>query len=57
MVAGVVPLVLPGPGVLTILAGLSLLATEFVWARRLRSHLRRRVETAVAVVGRHRGRA
>jgi len=28
-------LITPGPGVLLILAGLSVLAVEFVWARRL----------------------
>jgi len=31
--AGVVMLVTPGPGLLAILAGLSLLATEFAWAK------------------------
>ncbi len=28
-------LVLPGPGVVTVLLGLALLGTEFVWARKL----------------------
>lgn len=32
--AGVVMLVLPGPGILVIFAGLAILATEFVWAER-----------------------
>jgi len=32
---GVALLVLPGPGWVTIFAGVGLLATEFVWARRL----------------------
>ena len=35
IVAGVPMLVLPGPGVLAILLGLSLLAGQFAWARRL----------------------
>jgi uncharacterized protein (TIGR02611 family) len=35
MLGGVVLLVLPGPGVLVIFAGLGLLATEFTWAARL----------------------
>ncbi|HVD15451.1 MAG TPA: PGPGW domain-containing protein [Actinomycetota bacterium] len=35
LVVGVVLLVLPGPGLLVILAGLALLATEYAWARRL----------------------
>ena len=34
VLTGVAMLVLPGPGVLAILAGLALLATEFAWARR-----------------------
>jgi tellurite resistance protein TerC len=32
---GVIMLVTPGPGWLTIVLGLGLLAAEFVWARRL----------------------
>jgi uncharacterized protein (TIGR02611 family) len=32
--AGVAMLVLPGPGILVILGGLAILATEFVWAER-----------------------
>ena len=35
LLCGVVMLVTPGPGVLLILSGLSVLAVEFVWARRL----------------------
>ncbi|MGH3240813.1 MAG: PGPGW domain-containing protein [Spirillospora sp.] len=35
IVAGVAMLVLPGPGVVTILAGLGLLGTEFPTARRI----------------------
>ncbi len=35
LLVGVLLLVLPGPGLLTILGGLALLGTEFVWARRL----------------------
>lgn len=34
VLTGVAMLVLPGPGILAILAGLALLATEFAWARR-----------------------
>jgi putative transmembrane protein PGPGW len=37
--AGIPMLVLPGPGVLAILAGLSLLAGQFGWARRLLARL------------------
>jgi uncharacterized protein (TIGR02611 family) len=32
---GMLLLVLPGPGIVTIAAGLAVLATEFAWARRL----------------------
>jgi uncharacterized protein (TIGR02611 family) len=45
VVAGVAMLVLPGPGILTILAGLALLALEFETARDLRDLLAGRVRT------------
>jgi tellurite resistance protein TerC len=45
LLVGVLLLVLPGPGLLVIFGGLTLLATEFVWARlwlrRLRVSTRR----------------
>jgi uncharacterized protein (TIGR02611 family) len=44
--AGVVMLVVPGPGIAAILAGLALLSTEFAWARRLLAHARRRFDAA-----------
>ncbi len=34
VLAGVAMLVLPGPGIVVILGGLAILATEFVWAER-----------------------
>jgi uncharacterized protein (TIGR02611 family) len=40
LVAGVVMLVTPGPGMLVIFLGLGLLAAEFVWARRLMDKIR-----------------
>ena len=40
LAAGVVLLVLPGPGLLVTMAGLALLATEYEWARRLLARLR-----------------
>jgi uncharacterized protein (TIGR02611 family) len=40
LAAGVVMLALPGPGWLTIAAGLAMLATEFEWARRLLDRLK-----------------
>ena len=35
VIAGIFMLVLPGPGIVTIILGLALLAREFRWARRL----------------------
>ena len=35
LLAGVAMLVLPGPGIIVIIAGLAILATEYVWAQRL----------------------
>lgn len=43
ILAGVVMLVLPGPGWLTIFAGLAILGTEFHWARRLLGWLRQKL--------------
>ncbi len=41
LLAGVVMLVTPGPGMLVIFLGLGLLAAEFVWARRLMERMKR----------------
>lgn len=38
--AGVAMLVLPGPAIVVIPAGLAILATEFAWARRLLDRVR-----------------
>lgn len=35
LLAGVAMLVLPGPGIVVIIGGLAILATEYVWAQRL----------------------
>ena len=40
MLVGVVMIVTPGPAVVVIPAGLAILATEFVWARRLLHRVR-----------------
>ncbi len=40
LLAGLIMLVTPGPGWLTIALGLAVLAAEFVWARRLLSRLK-----------------
>jgi tellurite resistance protein TerC len=44
-------LVLPGPGVLVSLAGLAILAVEFVWARRWLVRVRKELERAGRAVG------
>lgn len=46
LVAGAVMLVLPGPGLLAIVAGLTLFAVDYAWARRLLVAARRRLDTA-----------
>ena len=40
-VAGGISLIGPGPGVLIVLAGLGILATEFAWAGRVMMHTKR----------------
>jgi uncharacterized protein (TIGR02611 family) len=40
LLAGIVMLALPGPGWLTIAAGLGVLATEYTWAARWFNHLK-----------------
>ncbi|HVE93048.1 MAG TPA: PGPGW domain-containing protein [Actinomycetota bacterium] len=44
--AGVVLLVIPGPGMLVVGAGLAVLATEYTWARRALKEARRRARSA-----------
>jgi uncharacterized protein (TIGR02611 family) len=44
LLAGAVLLVLPGPGIPLVAAGLALLSLEFHWARRLRAWVVRRAE-------------
>jgi uncharacterized protein (TIGR02611 family) len=50
LAVGVVMLVTPGPGWLVILFGLSLLAAEFIWARRLMDRMKREGERVRDVV-------
>jgi uncharacterized protein (TIGR02611 family) len=42
---GLFLLVLPGPGILTIVGGLALLATEFVWAANILEWMKKRYRT------------
>jgi uncharacterized protein (TIGR02611 family) len=51
---GLVTIPLPGPGWLTVIAGLFLLATEFVWAERLLDFTRRHVRAWTDWLGRQR---
>ena len=46
ILAGAAMLVLPGPGLLAIIAGLALLATEYAWAERALAQARRRAKDA-----------
>jgi uncharacterized protein (TIGR02611 family) len=50
LLAGIALLVLPGPGWLLIFIGLTILATEYVWARRLLNAAKRKAEQAKAAV-------
>jgi len=43
LAAGIAMIALPGPGWLTIAAGLAILAGEFIWARRLLDRLKNQV--------------
>ena len=46
VLAGLAMLVLPGPGILVIIAGLAVLATEYVWAERMLNLAKRKAEQA-----------
>ncbi len=46
LVAGAALLVLPGPGIPLVIAGLAVLATEYVWAERALNLARRRAQQA-----------
>jgi uncharacterized protein (TIGR02611 family) len=49
---GLVTIPLPGPGWLTVIAGLFVLATEFMWAERLLEYTKRRVTAWTEWLGR-----
>lgn len=44
LAAGIAMIVLPGPAVVVIPVGLALLATEFIWARKLLDTVKERIE-------------
>ncbi|MFZ2949288.1 MAG: PGPGW domain-containing protein [Desulfuromonadaceae bacterium] len=44
LVAGIAMIVLPGPAIIVIPIGLAVLATEFIWARKLLVTVKERIE-------------
>ncbi|NTV50240.1 MAG: hypothetical protein HGB32_14475 [Geobacteraceae bacterium] len=44
LAAGVAMIVLPGPAIIVIPVGLAVLATEFIWARKLLITVKERIE-------------
>jgi putative transmembrane protein PGPGW len=52
LLAGAAMLVLPGPGVLVILMGFGLLATEYPWARKVLMYLRDRARQVLGLLRR-----
>lgn len=48
VVAGIVMLVLPGPGWLVIFLGVAIWSTEFPWANSVASLIRRRISSCVS---------
>jgi Putative transmembrane protein (PGPGW) len=46
LLAGLIMMVLPGPGILVIIAGLAVLATEYVWAQRALNFAKEKAEQA-----------
>lgn len=51
LVAGLLMLLLPGPGLLAVAAGLAMLATEYDWARRHVTRVRRRATQVSQIAG------
>jgi len=52
LLAGIAMLVLPGPGILVIIGGLAILATEYVWAQRMLTKAKEKANQAKnAVLG------
>lgn len=47
VIVGIVMIVAPGPATIVIPAGLAILATEFVWAKRWLDYLKRRAQEAM----------
>jgi uncharacterized protein (TIGR02611 family) len=56
VVAGLAMLVLPGPGILVVVAGFAVLGTEFVWAERALDYTKDRASSATQAVRKKVGR-
>jgi uncharacterized protein (TIGR02611 family) len=52
VVAGIILLVLPGPGLLVVLAGFAVLGTQYAWAQRVLEETKRRARSAAKKVRR-----
>lgn len=46
VLGGLVLMVLPGPGIVLLIAGLAVLATEYVWAQRMLNYARQKATQA-----------
>ena len=57
LLLGLVMMVLPGPGVLFIIAGLAVLATEYVWAQRMLNYAKQKAGQAKNAMLRKRSEA
>jgi len=44
LIAGTAMIILPGPAIIVIPVGLTILATEFIWARKLLDKVKERIE-------------
>lgn len=44
IIAGIILLVIPGPGLLTVAAGLLILSTEFEWAERHLNNVKKKIQ-------------
>jgi tellurite resistance protein TerC len=53
LLAGLAMIVLPGPAIVVIPAGLAILATEFLWARRLLERIKQGASNAFNRTNRH----
>lgn len=53
LLGGIVMMITPGPGWLAVIAGLAVLSTEYVWARRALDEAKRRAAKAAKKVRRN----